>query len=98
MTMVKIVRKPTLFEISLVVVCLITVILGYLAINFLFQQGGGVFNWNVLYAILIWLILIILFIIAAVNEDMKEELGILIKEGQEEMSLLRADLKVKRKK
>jgi len=91
-----IIRKPTPFEVALVAVCIITIAIGYIAINFLFMKDDGVYTWNLLYAIILWLMLIVLFIIAAINEDMKEELGIVIKDQHEEIKLLRKDLSKKK--
>jgi len=93
-----IIRKPTPFEVALVAVCVITIAVGYIAINFLFQLDNNIFTWNLLYAVLLWLILIVLFIIAAINEDMKEELGIIIRDQHEEIKLLRKDLTKKSRK
>lgn len=45
-------------------------------------------GWLKVVAVFIWLILIFLMIVAAANEDMKEELAIIIKDQSEELKSL----------
>jgi hypothetical protein len=53
-------------------------------------------SWNALQTTFLWLILIVMIILAAVNENMKEELKMVINNQVKEMQLLRDDLKRKR--
>ncbi|MBI5072285.1 hypothetical protein HZA99_00550, partial [Candidatus Woesearchaeota archaeon] len=48
-------------------------------------------SWNMLHATFLWLILLVLLIVAAVLENIKEELCIMIKEHILETKLLRKE-------
>lgn len=102
------VRKTNVFEKILLIIAFIVGIAGF----FMLYSAGKTNSWIQLCAVFAWLILIFLMVIAATNEDMKEELGTIIKEQSEEvrmvkelnhdllaeMKLMRQDLKDSRKK
>ena len=48
----------------------------------------GVLNWGFIQGLFLWFIIIILMILVAVVENVKEELKIIIKEHAEEINLL----------
>ncbi len=83
-------RKLNLFEIGIFFSGLAVMIVGFL---FLRKQYliDGYFSWGLLQGILLWLILIALIIIAAILENVKEELAIVIKEHIAETKLLRQE-------
>jgi len=79
---------------------------GYFFINKIFIATGRALSWEMVIAIFLWLILLFTIILCAVNEDMKEELGEILKEQiiqakllqdlnkeqNEEIRLLRKDI------
>ena len=93
--MAQIRRKPNVFEIILLVVGITLIVIGYIAIHRLVAIEN-VISWNFLQATFLWLLMILMVILAAVNENMKEELKLVIENQIEEIKLLRNDLKKKR--
>jgi cytochrome c oxidase subunit IV len=95
-------RKINLFEIVLLLVGLAVIFVGAFAIRKQFMLDGYL-TWGLLQGIFLWLILLVLLIIAAIMENVKEELCIIICEHIEETKLLRDEARtlkdvVKRKK
>lgn len=88
-------RKPNTFEIILLVIGIALIILGYVAIHRL-AATEMVMSWAFLQTIFLWLLMILMVILAAVNENMKEELRMVIENQIEEIKLLRQDIKRKR--
>lgn len=89
-------RKPTFFEISLLVIGGAVLIVGFYMINRMYMIDGRL-SWNLLIASLLWLMLIFNIIITSSTQDIKEELSIVIKQTNEEIRLLRKDINKKRK-
>ena len=85
-------RKPNLFEKVLLGIGISIIVIGYTLIQKLALRDGF-YSWNVVNALFLWLILIVLIILAAVNENTKEELKIVIKNQLDEMKLLRQDMR-----
>lgn len=81
-------RKPTFFEKTLLLIGLIVGVAGFKIINTLYQIEGAL-NAKVMEVSFLWLILFILIILAAIGEDIKEEVSIILKEQSEETRLLR---------
>ena len=88
-------RKPNAFETILLVIGIALIIIGYIVIHRM-AVVEGFLSWELLQTTFLWLLMILLVILAAVNENMKEELKIVIQNQVEEMRLLRNDLKRKR--
>lgn len=88
-------RKPNAFEVILLVIGIALIILGYIAIHRL-AAAERVMSWSFLQTIFLWLLMILMVILAAVNENMKEELRMVIENQIEEIKLLRQDLKKKK--
>lgn len=88
-------RKPNLFEQVLLFIGIVIIGVGYLFVHNL-ALSNGVFSFETSTALLLWFIAIILIILTAVNENSKEELKIIIKQQNDEMKLLRDDLRRKR--
>ena len=88
-------RKPNAFEVILLVIGIALIILGYIAIHRL-AAVDGLISWNFLQTTFLWLLMVLMVILAAVNENMKEELKMVIENQIEEIKLLRDDLKVKK--
>ena len=79
---------------------------GYFFINKIFVASGKTLSWDMVMAVFLWLILLFVIIQSSVNEDMKEELGDILKEQiiqakllqdlnkeqNEEIRLLRKDI------
>ena len=93
--MVPIERKPNMFESVLLIVGVILIVLGYLVIHRMYSVEE-VLSWDLLQTLFLWILMILLVILTAANENMKEELKIVIQNQGEEMRLLRADLKKKK--
>jgi|TARA_B100002003_G_scaffold250628_1_gene290739 energy-coupling factor transporter transmembrane protein EcfT len=84
-------RKINLFEKGLLIIGILIIISGYLFVyGFVAKEG---LSWNALQTTFLWLLLIVMIILAAVNENMKEELKVVINNQVKEMKLLREDLK-----
>lgn len=89
-------RKPTLFEKILLAIGITILIIGYILIHNQVAIGG--FGWSAVQSIFLWFLLLVLVIVAAVNENIKEELGQLINLQLKEVKLLRDDLNKKGKR
>ena len=85
--------KINLFEKALLIIGILIIIIGYLFVyGFVAKEG---LSWDALQTTFLWLLLVVMIILAAVNENMKEELKIVINNQVKEMKLLRDDLKRK---
>ena len=93
--MAKIKRTPNVFEAILLVIGVSLIVLGYLAIHNMVIVEKAL-SWDMLQTTFMWLLMVLVIIVAAVNENMKEELKIVIQNQLEEMRLLRKDLMKKR--
>ncbi len=80
-------RNPNIFEKILLVLGIFFVMFGYGLIHKI-VTATGVLNWSFAQALFLWLIIVILMIIVAVIENVKEELKIIIKGHSEEIRLL----------
>ena len=78
-------RKANLFEKILLVIAFIVGIAGFFMITSAEKNN----SWIPLITVFVWLILIFLMIIAATNEDVKEELAMVIKEQSEEVRMVK---------
>ena len=82
-------RQVNIFEWILLPVGVIIAALGLWLIQRELAITGYKIGWEVFSAVFSWLILIFLIILTAVNENQKEELGVVIKEHAEETRLLK---------
>lgn len=89
-------RKPNIFEVILLVIGIALIVVGYVVIHKM-AVADGALSWDFLQTTFLWLLMILLVILAAVNENMKEELRIVIQNQAEEMRLLRDDLNKKKR-
>lgn len=85
-------RQPNIFEKILLLIGILIVIIGYSFIHRMYLASGTGLSWELLIVMFLWLILAVLLIQLAVNENVKEELRIIIEEHLEEIRLLRKDL------
>ncbi len=83
-------RKLNLFEIGLFFAGIAVIFVGFFL---LYKQYSldGYFSWGLLQGVFLWLILIVIIIIAAILENVKEELSVVIKEHIAETKLLRQE-------
>lgn len=88
-------QKPNAFEKILLIIGVTLIIVGYFAMHKLAIAEGAI-TWDLLQTIFLWILMILLVILAAVNENMKEELRTVIQNQIEEIKLLRDDLKRKK--
>ena len=84
-------RKPNVFEKILLLIGIVLIIAGYLIIQKM-AAVEGYLSWALLQTTFLWLLMILLVILAAVNENMKEELKVVIQNQVEEIRILRNDL------
>ena len=84
-------RKPNTFEFVILIVGMLLIIIGYFFIYRLIILDGGI-GWSAITVIFLWMILLALLILIAVNENIKEEIKDLIILNIEENRLLRKDL------
>jgi len=87
-------RDINLFEKILILAGFAVILFGYLLIQGPVVAEG--ITLNSLAVIFLWLILIVLIVTAAINENMKEELKIVAVNQSKEMRMLREDLKRRR--
>jgi|TARA_B100002003_G_C14063743_1_gene511983 hypothetical protein len=87
-------RKINLFEKVLLCIGILVILMGYFFVYGMVAKEG--LSWSALQTTFLWLILIVMIILAAVNENMKEELKMVINNQVKEMQLLRDDLKRKK--
>lgn len=80
------VRKTNMFEWILLPVGFFVGVIGFYFINKMFMVEQGL-SWEMITAMFIWLALVFLIIIAATNEDLKEELSQVVTELASEMKL-----------
>jgi len=88
-------RRPNVFEKILLVIGIGLIIVGYVAIHKTIMMEGNI-SWDLLQTIFLWILMILLVILAAVSENMKEELRMVIQNQIEEIRLLRKDINKKR--
>jgi hypothetical protein len=79
-------RVPNAFEKIILVVGIFIIFIGYLMIHQEVISTG--FNWDAIQTILMWLFLIAVIILLAVNENMKEELILISQYQLQELKLL----------
>ena len=81
------IRNPNLFEKILLVLGIFFVMFGYAMIHKMVITSG-MLNWSFVQGVFLWLIIVILIILVAVVENVKEELKIIIGKHGEEIRLL----------
>jgi hypothetical protein len=87
-------RRPNFFEKILLLVGVILIIVGYgLMHNRI--VADGVLTWQAIQAVFTWLVLVVLVILLAVNENMKEELKVIAERQLSEIRLLTGSAKTK---
>ena len=89
-------RKAKPFEVILLIIGIALIVFGYLAIYKMMSLKPG-FSWELLQTTFIWLLLIFFVVLAAVNENMKEELKMVINNQWEKLRLLRQELRMMRR-
>ncbi len=83
------IRRINFFEVVLLIVGLCIGVVGFKIINMLYMMSGSEMSYDLFITIFLWLILIVLLILAATMEDVKEELAIVIREHISETRVLR---------
>ncbi|MCK5283393.1 MAG: hypothetical protein KAK00_08355 [Nanoarchaeota archaeon] len=89
------IRKPNFFEQVLLVMGVLVIAAGYFFAHLMIVKHG-LDSFEASISFLVWFGLVILIILTAVSENSKEELKIIIKQQNDEMRLLREDLRRKR--
>lgn len=84
-------RKLNVFEKMLLFVGSLVIIIGYVFLHGMLAQHG--LSWQALQTVFLWLLLVVVIILAAVTENMKEELKTVIDYQLKEIKLLRDDFK-----
>ncbi len=74
-------RKTSFFEKSLLVVGISVLVLGYLFITARFDAEGRELSWEFMQTLFLWSLIVIIIIMIAYGEDIKE--GILLKQLEE---------------
>lgn len=88
-------RKPNLFEYILLAMGLLITAVGYFFI-YNVVNATGITSYESAVSVLLWLMVVLLVILTAVNENSKEELKIMIMQQHDELKLLREDLRRKK--
>lgn len=86
-------RKPNAFEKILLVVGVAVLMIGYGLIHWQISLIG--FTIDVITAIFLWFVLVTMIIIAAANENIKEELKQIVELQLQEIRLLREEVRRK---
>ena len=89
--MTKMNRMPNFFEKIVLIVGVSMLIFGYLVINRQIEANG--FGFQAVQTVFLWLIVIVMLIILAANENMKEELIFMSKQQLEQTKLLHQSVK-----
>ena len=84
-------RKLNAFEKILLFIGVIIIVIGYIFVHGMILTNG--LSWEALQTTFLWLILVVAVILAAVTENMKEELKLVISNQSREISLLRDDMR-----
>ena len=88
-------RGINIFEIFLLIAGLAVSLAGFFFIYRLYMNVGYV-GWDLLMAVFLWLLLLIGIVIAALLEDVKQELAIVIQEHVDETKLMKEEVKLLR--
>ncbi|MFH1073334.1 MAG: hypothetical protein V1743_07945 [Nanoarchaeota archaeon] len=86
-------RKSNFFEKVLLIIGLGVIILGFHFILSIYQSGQNEL-WGMVSSIFLWLMLIVMIVLLATEEDVKEELAIIMKQQIEEVRLIREEVKL----
>lgn len=86
-------RKSTFFEKILLIIGLGVILLGFHFINSVYSAGLESM-WGMVQAVFIWLVLIILVVLLATGEDIKEELSIIMRQQVNESKVANEELKL----
>jgi multisubunit Na+/H+ antiporter MnhF subunit len=86
----RITRKINFFELTLLIVGVGVLVVGFMIINNPYE-ADRVLSWDLFQTVFVWLVLIVLLVLAATMEDVKEELAIVINEQTEETRLLKQE-------
>lgn len=87
--MVRVIRRSNFFEKLIFIVGLAVVVVGIVLIHKASIYRGGIFEPDVIIAIITWLILIFVLIISALSESAREDLATIVAENSQELKLLR---------
>lgn len=87
MVNLKSLRSPNMFEKILLVIGIFFVMFGYSLLHRL-VAAHGVLSWSFIQGMFLWFIIIILLILVAVLENVKEELKIIIRNHGQEIRYL----------
>ncbi len=90
-------RNPNVFEKILLIIGVLIVIIGYSFIHRVYVLDGYALTWQLLQTMFLWLLLAVMLIMLAVNENVKEELRIIIEEHLQEIKLMREEIKATKK-
>lgn len=90
----KYIRTPTIFEKLLLVVGVVVVIVGYGMIHKLALIDSSL-SWNMILSIFLWMLIILLIVMVAVTENVKEETRAILEREIEKIRLLRMQKKRK---
>jgi hypothetical protein len=90
-------RKFGFFEKILLVVGVFIVFLGYFMIQKMVAVSGGLLTWDGVNAVFLWVLVILVLILIAANENVKEELKAAHQETVKELKLMKHSLRVKKK-
>jgi len=91
-------RKTTFFEKTLLVVGILIILLGYGLIQKTSAMEGAVLTWDVVSNIFLWLLVVLVVVLLAVAENVKEELKDVIDNQTKEMKLVKEEIRLLRRK
>ncbi|HLP80156.1 MAG TPA: hypothetical protein VK158_05955 [Acidobacteriota bacterium] len=83
------IRKTTVFERFLLIIGIAIVATGIFFVRRMLVVTRGEITTDVLIGIVLWLLLVFTLIIAAIAENAREELGVIMQENSQQIKLLR---------
>ncbi|MFH1915941.1 MAG: hypothetical protein ABIJ21_01635 [Nanoarchaeota archaeon] len=84
-------RKSNFFEKVILIVGLGIILLGLHFINSVYSKGLSDL-WGLVQSVFLWLILIVMVVQLATEEDVKEELSVIMRQQVEEMHLIKEEI------
>ena len=86
-------RQFTFFEKVLLFIGVFLVLMGYFMIQKMISATGGVLSWESIMSVFLWVLVILVLIILAANENVKEELKWIQNNQINELKLIKQEIR-----
>lgn len=81
------------FEKILLVIGVFVVIIGYFVIQKMISLSGGLLTWEAVMSVFLWVLVILMIVLIAANENIKEELKYISQNQVMELKLIKEELR-----